>query len=59
VGGFYRGDEKIVYIHMDNSGVDLTKVCLEELCHYVTESDDLSRDFQDWLLRFSARMMQI
>lgn len=57
-GGFYRPEETTVYIHIDKSGVELTKVILEELTHFITGADDLSRDFQDFLLRFSARMMQ-
>jgi hypothetical protein len=33
----------------------LLKVALEELSHFVTEAQDSSRDFQDFLLELAVR----
>lgn len=56
LGGFWKRGTNDIYVHIDyaqqaNSRLD--KVILEELCHYLTEASDMSRDFQDWILRFA------
>jgi hypothetical protein len=51
--GFWKRGTDEIYIHVDCADSLLEKVILEELCHYFTEASDMSRDFQDWLIRFA------
>ncbi len=65
LNGFYRNGE--VFINSDLAGSAsavagpvalsnrLLKVALEELSHFVTESTDNSRDFQDYLLELAVK----
>lgn len=40
-----------VYLHTELSGEMLFKVALEEVVHHITGAGDMSRDFQDYLIR--------
>lgn len=51
--GFWKRGSEEIYIHTDCADSLLEKVILEEICHYFTEASDMSRDFQDWLIRFA------
>ena len=63
--GYYR--DGIVYINGDLApdgpvagpamlSDSLLKVALEELVHFLTDADDNSRDFQDFLLGLSVKL---
>ena len=49
IGGQYKNGT--VYLHKELGGTKLLKVALEEVVHFITNSSDFSRDFQDYLLR--------
>jgi hypothetical protein len=63
LNGYYR--EGKVYINRDLAPQGgsaclsdrLLKVALEEVAHYVTEATDNSRDFQDYLLNLSVKLL--
>jgi hypothetical protein len=63
LNGYYR--EGKVYINRDLAPEGgclalsdrLLKVSLEEVAHYVTEATDNSRDFQDYLLNLSVKLL--
>ena len=53
--GFWKDDT--VSINMDiaeNVSDSLRDTMLEELAHHVTKATDGSRDFANWLIRFSV-----
>ena len=64
LNGYYR--DGVVYLNGDlaPAGVAdvsqlsnrLLKVALEEVSHYVTQAEDNSRDFQDYLLDLATRL---
>lgn len=51
VWGEYHPDTKTVYLHKDLQGSRLETVALEEVVHHITGATDMSRDFQEYLLR--------
>ena len=60
VEGFYRDGN--VYLNENicsGTGATLRQVALEELCHYITGSTDMSRDFQQWALEFGVRLAMV
>jgi hypothetical protein len=47
--GFYDRQAQAVYINSDIAGSREERMAMiEEICHYVTLADDLTRDFQNW-----------
>jgi hypothetical protein len=55
--GFYR--KGVIHINMDiakGRSDQLKKTVLEEIAHYVTEADDFTRTFQEFLLDFGIKM---
>lgn len=66
LNGFYRDGQ--VFINSDLAGVGsvvagsnaisdrLLKVALEEVCHYLTQATDNSRDFQSFLLDLAVKL---
>lgn len=62
--GYYRDGK--VYLNASLAPVGgslclsahLLKVALEEIAHFVTEATDNSRDFQDYLLEITVKMLQ-
>jgi hypothetical protein len=58
--GFYRNGE--VYLNQDISSgesINIRKVALEELAHYITGSTDNSRDFQQFAFDFAVRVAMV
>lgn len=49
--GYFKKGGDTVYLHNDLDGRILKKVALEECVHYLTGSDDFSRDLQDFLFK--------
>lgn len=45
-----------IYINVDIGGADLLKTCIHELIHWVTSSEDCTRDYQDACLRLTTLM---
>ena len=60
LNGFYRDGEIYINENMSNGvSVDLRKVVLEELAHFITGSTDLSRDIQQWAFDYSTRIVMV
>jgi hypothetical protein len=53
IRGYY--DNGCIYINVDDSGSFQT--ILEECAHYITEADDFSRDFQEFLTNVACRLV--
>jgi hypothetical protein len=58
--GYVSPDYSQIYIHEDiseDNGVKLYDTMLEEIGHYVTKSEDFTRDLQSFFINLSARLM--
>lgn len=59
--GYHILGTKEVLIHQDisdDNGLQLYKVMLEELGHYITGAKDFTRDFQDFFVSLSATLLK-
>jgi len=54
VMGFYK--DGVVYMNVENDGGRQTM--LEELSHYVTQANDMTREFQDYAFNVSSRLSE-
>lgn len=53
--GYYQND--CIYLHQDLAGKELISTILEEIVHYLTNSTDNSRDFQEFFIRLVSKFI--
>lgn len=64
ITGFYDIKQATIFINKDliceneEGSIILNKVILEELSHHITGAKDLSRDFQDFILRIAVKAFE-
>ncbi len=57
--GYYRFGDSCVYIRSDISedvGMQLFTTMIEEVAHYITQSNDMTRDFQEFAFKLAAKL---
>lgn len=58
LNGFYNDDTVYINKSCADNGINkfLLKVALEEVAHHITDATDMSRDFQDYLLKLVVEL---
>lgn len=55
--GFQENDAIFINSVLDGKSIELDKVILEEIAHYLTDALDETRDLQDWAFLVAAKLL--
>lgn len=59
LNGFYRDGGIYLNQNLSGTGVEIRTVALEEICHFLTNSLDGARDFQQFAFDFAVRLAMV